>query len=593
MAKKKAIKEELATTATKHLPPGIEKFSRNPAFNKLDEIFPGNNLSDLRTSLLRDGVATYNDSKISADFDKNGHVMAIAAAVPRTPTNSEQWLRDNVPDFSIFQTPITNDAATRKLKIDLFYRIARQEGMVNNAIKKAASLVSQAGSFKVRYAKQGKRPEKAVTEELLQILSYWQDNVNSSDLQAVITGSRGIKQIIRRGSRQAMIEGDLFLRQIWDEVKIPLKSQKYSLPMLLQAIPAADIYIPRELGAGMELFYWRPTRHVIQYLSSTDPNIKKIIDKMLSPKVLNELKKKGMVLLDPALLTHVKHGGTDTDVFGQSMVEPAMTDLSYSRALKMLDFVTIGSLINRMLIIKIGDKDPQSDYHNLAVAQARVNTFRRLITGDIGPNMMIVWAGHDIEKLDVSAHEAILDTDKRHELAAAGLKMALGVPDSILLGSVEGGARGAGWLGFVALYTVAEELREEFAQVITQLGNRIAIENGFDQVDLTWEFSKSLLADREANSKIMVQAYDRGLLSRRSMLEELDKNYDAERIRKEEELETDDLDLFIPPPVPMGGPGGNQGTAPAAQPGRPSSTGNPKAAPPPNPATPTKPTKKD
>ena len=592
MAKKKSIPQDIAAQAAKLLPPGVEKFSRDPNFNQLDKIFPGADLSDVRNSLRTTGLAAYREAKITADFDSQGNVLAIAAAVPRKAINSEQWLRDNVADFATFAAS-SSDASARKQKIDLYYKVARSEGIINNAIKKSASLVSQKGSFKVRYAKQGKRPVKVVVDELLRVLTWWQENVNSSDLNAVVTGSRGITQIIRRGSRQAMIEGDLFLRQVWDEVEIPLQSKKYSLPILLQSIPTADIDIPKELGAGMELFYWKPSQTLMQYIDSKDPDIRKVIDKVMTPKVKTELKKKGKVLLDPSLLTHIKHGGTDTDIFGQSMVEPAMTDLAYSRALKMLDFVTIGSLVNRMLIVKIGDPNKDSDYHNLAVAQARVNTFRRLITGDVGPNMLIVWAGHDIEKLDIGAHDTLLDTKDRHKLSQDSLKASLGVPDSILMGSVDGGARGAGWLGFIALATLIEELREEFAQVITQLGNRIAVENGFDEVDLTWEFSQSLLADREANATIMLQAYDRGLLSRRSTLEELDKSYDAERIRKEDEVETDDIELFMPPPVPTGGPGGNQGTDPESQPGRPKSKGNPDAPLRTNPANPSKPTKQD
>lgn len=520
-------------------------------------------------------------------------VMAIAAAVSRTPSNSEDWLKENVPDFETVSGNV-NDFGTRQQRLQLFHKISRSEGLVNNAIKKTASLVAQDGSFKIRFVKQGKRPTKVVADELLKILSFWQENVNSADLQATITGSRGIRQIVRRGARQSLIEGDLFLRQSWDKTDIPILGKTYSLPMLLQAMPSQDIYIPKELGAGVELIYWKPSRSVITSLNSADPNIRKVMQKALSPKVISELKKKGMYLLDPALITHVKHAGTDTDIFGQSMIEPAMTDLSYSRSLKMLDFVTISSLINRMLIIKIGDPNKESDYHNLAVAQQRVNVFRRLITGDVGPNMMIVWAGHDIEKLDVGAHDAILQTDGRHNIARDGLKASLGVPDSVLMGSVEGGAKGAGWLGFIALSTVAEELREEFSQIITQLGNRIAIENNFDQVDLVWEFNKSLLADKEANSKVMIQAYDRGLISRRTTLEELDKDFDAEKIRKQDEDEAGDEELFHPPPPAQlkGGPGGNQGSAPASRPGRPAKKGNPAVQDNSTPA-PVKPTKTD
>jgi hypothetical protein len=593
--KKKSSLDANITKAVAKVPDGIKKFSKDKTFNRLEAILPGDQFSSVRSNLRSHGIAEWTEGgKIAADFDSKGNVVAIAAAVSRTPQDSEDWLRDNVPDFDTFSNQNINDFGVRQQRLQLFHQVTRSEGMVNNAIKKTASLIAQDGSFKIRFVKQGKRPAKAVEDELKKILVFWQENVNSSDEEGTITGSRGLKQIVRRGARQSMIEGDLFMRQLWEKTDVPILGKSYSLPMLMQAIPSQDIYIPKQTGVGAELLYWRPSNTVIQNLTAKETNIRKVVQKSLSPKVINELKKTGMYLLDPSLVTHIKHGGTDTDVFGQSAVEPAMTDLAYGRALKMLDFVTISALVNRMLIIKIGDPNKESDYHNLSVAQSRVNVFRKLITGQVGPNMMIVWAGHDIEKLDVGAHDQILNTDGRHEIAKEGLKVSLGVPDSVLMGSVEGGARGAGWLGFIALSTVAEELKEEFAQVITQLGTRIAMENNFDDVDLIWEFNKTLLADKEANSKVMLQAYDRGLLSRRSMIEELDKDFDAEKVRKQIEEEEGDDELFEPPmPVQLkGGPGGLQGSDPKSRPGRPTNKDNPEPKGSPNPK-PIKPSKDD
>lgn len=574
--RKKNIDVQTIKEAEKKVPEGFVKFSKDKTFNKLNKIFPGDNFSSVRDSLKSTGVARYEDAIISADFDSKGNVMAMAAAVPRKPVKSEDYLLRSVPDFDSFGTISNANFDTRRTRIGLYRQIADREGIVNNAIKKTASLVSQDGSFKIRSAKQGKRPQKSVNQDLLSLLTFWQENVNSSGMTDSITGSRGIKQIIRRESRQAMIEGDSFLRQVWEEVTIPtMGGKKFTLPALMQALPSDDIYVPQEIGVGMEVFYWKPSAAVIAALNSSDPNIKKAMEDSISPKVRSQLKTKGMVLLDPALLIHIKYGGVDTEVFGKSMIESTMTDLAYARSLKMLDFVTIDSLINRMLIIKIGDPNENSDYHNLAVAQARVNSFRRLLTSDIGPNMMIVWAGHDIDKLDIGAHDALLDTTQRHELARDGTKLSLGVPDSMLIGSVEGGGRGVGWAGFIALSAVAEELTEEWAQVITQLGRRIAQENGYEDVDLVFEFNRALLADREANAKVMIQAYDRGMISRQTLLEEIDKDYLSEKERKQQEEEAGDDKLFVPPPQPLGGPGGNQGTKPASQPGRPVKKGNP------------------
>jgi hypothetical protein len=452
--------------------------------------------------------------------------------------------------------------------MELYHQIARKEGITNNAIKKKASLVSQEGTFSIRHAKQGKRPKEKVEADLLTLLTFWEENVNSDDENSAVTGSRGIRQVVRRGSRQAMIEGDLFLRQVWEEVEVPaLGNKKYKLPILLQAIPSADIEVAEELiGLGVDLYFWVPESSKVRKLTSaTHPKVKEVIQKTVKKEVINELKKKGKVLLDPSLLVHIKHAGTDTQPYGQSDIEASLADVAYSRALKSLDTVTIHSLINRMLVIKVGDKNPDSDYHNLAIAQKRVSVFKNLIS-TIGPNMLILWAGHDIETEDIGAHSTLLDTDDRHKLASEAIKMATGVPDPILTGSADGG-NAVAWAGFIALAAVASELQQEWAQALTQLGRRIAEQNNFADADLVWEFAHALLADREANATLIMNAYDRGAISRHTLLEELGKSFDVEKNHKL--TEKADEKLFEKPDDQNQNPGGAQGTDPKDQPGRP------------------------
>ncbi len=542
----------------------------------LEEVFPGQ--AGVQTSLRERGIAktqTRNgqDLFISADLDSEGRVVAMAAAVSRTPTRADKYLRDSVPDLSK-----TKDL-TREKKIELFREIAKKEGILNNAIKKKASLVSQDGEFKVRSARQGKRPKDTVANELLTLLTFWQENVNSVDDGAAITGSRGLKQLIRRGTRQAMIEGDAFLRTEWVKVKVPQLSHKpFKLPMVLQSLPADEIIVHEELLGIAELYIWKPSGPKIRSLTMPkDPLVKKIINESFSSEVLNNLKKKRQHVLDPRLLVHIKHGGIDTEPYGESDVEAALTDIAYSRSLKQLDFVTIDSLLNRMLVIKIGDPNEKSAFHNQATAQKRVNVFNRLIS-EIGPNMMVVWAGHDIDKVDIGAHDKLLDTTPRQELAQAAVKLAGGVPDPVLTGTAEGG-NAVAWAGFVALAAVAAEDQEEWAQALTQLAMRIASENKFKDVDVIWEFTHSLLADREANAKVFLQAYERGVISKRTLAEELDKDFDVERRRREQEKETGDEELFMPPPINQGGPGGVQGPGADSQPGRPKNKDTKKVGP--------------
>jgi len=550
-------------------PPELKRFANADQPLSLEEVFP--NREGLRNSIKTKGIGMIpgtngDDVFVAADLDADGKVVALAAAVKRAPVRADKYLQDSVPDLNK-----TKDL-TRNKKIALFREVAKKEGIINNAIHKKASLVSQDGHFKVRAAKQGKRPRQAVADDLLTLLTFWQENVNTSDEMSSITGSRGLKQLIRRGARQAMIEGDIFIRTKWDKTKVgTLQNKSFNLPMVMNAMPSDEIEVVEELLGIAELYNWVPNSKKIRaILNSKDPAVKKVIKETFSPEVLNDLKKKRKHTLDPRLLVHIKHGGVDTEPYGSSDIEATLTDLAYARSLKALDFVTIDSLINRMLIIKIGDENPGSAFHNQATVQKRVNVFNNLIS-EVGPNMLVVWAGHDIDKLDVGAHDKLLETDGRHQIAQQSIKLSAGVPDAILTGNADGG-NAVAWAGFISLAALAAELQEEWSQALTQLAARIAEQNGFDDVNVIWEFSQALLADKEANSKVFISAFERGALSRRTLSEELGKDYDVERRRKLEEKEDGDEELFVP--IVMN-PGGNQGVAPGAQPGRPNDSENP------------------
>jgi hypothetical protein len=560
--------------AEKRAPAPLQAFASGE-LRTLNDLFPGEKNVAIRDGLKENGLARYTTregeaSFIAADLDINGNVMAMAAAVPRAPTRSDVYLKDDVPDLS------DRNSLNRPESIKLYHQIFENEGIVNNAITKKASLISQDGEFEVRTAKQGKRPRKAVVADVQTLLNFWTDNVNSSHLEGAVTGSRGLKQVVRRGARQAMIEGDLFMRQVWQEVPIPeLGNKSFKVPIVLQALPAADVEIAEDLlGFGIELYYWVPDRSTInKVLRSRDPEVKKVVDRVLASDVKSQLQKTGKVLLDPALLIHLKNNAIDTLAYGQSDVAPVLTDLAYARALKSLDFVTIDSLVNRMLVVKIGDENPDSDYHNIAAAQQRVGVFNRLLS-EVGPNMLILWAGHDVDTTDIGAHNQILDTDQRHTLASKGVKISTGVPDPLLTGSADGG-NAVAWAGFISLAAVATELQEEWAQGLTQLGQRIALENGYTDLEIEFQFSHRLLADRESNAKIMVQAYQLGLLSKRTTLDELGHNFDIEKTRRVIEEENGDMEIFMPPPINVGGPAGDQGPGMTDQPGRPNKTDDP------------------
>jgi len=105
--------------------------------------------------------------------------------------------------------------------------------------------------------------------------------------------------------------------------------------MNLQTFSAQHIEIAEGLeGTNIELLYWVPPAKLIQTLDSgRDPNVTKILTKILGTKVISELRANRKYLLDPALLLHIKHRGLGIEPFGQSLIEPALSDIRYKRAL--------------------------------------------------------------------------------------------------------------------------------------------------------------------------------------------------------------------------------------------------------------------
>ncbi len=522
----------------------------------------------IATSLLNEGTAEIRNSQgvtvvLGAGFNTNGDMITTAAAIPRTPGKSENFLKE-VEDFS---TNLTG----RKELLDLYDTVYRREGVVNNAINKSAALVGTEGKFKVRYVKgkKGISGDKRA-EELSIILQFWQENVNGRGPDGAVTGDRGLTAFISQGTRLALKQGDHFGRQNWDNVDIPILKKTFSLPISLQSFDARTIEIPEGLeGTGIDLFYWVPPSNFIDTLKEPqDENVKEHIDKLIPPEVQSGLIADGKWLLDPALMIHVKHRGTATANYGESMIEPAMTEIAYKRALQALDMVTIENLINRLVIIMIGSDDKESVYHKQEVSGTRMSMMSNMLR-KVGPAATIIWPGPDIEIKEVGAHNAILEMDERYKQAEIRIRNALGVPSALLSGD-SGDGKAAGWAAIVGLAAELTELRNQYKQIFRTIAERIALDNGYEDVDVVWEFSQELLTNKEQHVSMIMDAFKGGALSFQTVLEELGFDFDAEQVRMIEDVALGRREeLFGPPrafeqPDPMGGesPEGEDGRPP-------------------------------
>lgn len=523
----------------------------------LERLFAGSEFDSARVSLLATGRYTHQKGELRVQTQQlpNGeHEILAIATVARDPGPTNTYIQ-SVQDFQ-------NASKNQQTLVKLLWQVYRNEGLVNNAVNKIASILSATCTFKVRRAAKGKvRNAKSLLEEAL---VQWQRRVNTAASNAMATGTRGHASLNFQLVRYALIEGSWFGRGVWTVRTLPGLKGEWSMPWTIQTITTEQLEVDTLYqGTGIDRIYWKPPTKLLGLVRSTDPRQQEEAQKFISPEMFTKLKKDSKVELDPALLLHCKHRGKETDEFGDSMIQPALPSLAYLLALHQLDIVCMQNLINRLTIVMVGSADPKSPYSRPEVAAARQALMQQFFT-DPGPNMTLVWAGNDVEVKDIGAYDSVLDLGSRFDYARQSLKEALGVPEAILTGRAPDGAA-ADWAATIGASANLSELANNVANMWTTLGERIAIENGFTDVDVICEFDASIMADRTKERTQNRSDYITGLRSIRSTLLGAGLDPDAEYLQmcREKGLPEDArwVDAFAPPQ-------GLQGQGAVKDPGR-------------------------
>lgn len=539
----------------------------------LEDLFSGDENKVLRQEIISSGkYAPRHSSKElriqTRQLEDGRHEIMALAALSRDPGKTSDYI-STIADFADLGAKPTTNLTT---KVKQYREIYKNEGIINNAVNKAAALIGVGGRYKVRHARRGKA--RKALEDLQMLLDYFTVNVNNSPMSGVVTSERGMKSVIHNGVRQALVEGDWIARQQWTKVQLPTSGGgSASLPMTLQTISMVNLEPVNELAGLGELWYWKPDSSLAQLIvnGSKVKEINDVIKKLVDSKTREELKKNNRVLLTPALLLHVKHRGFATDPVGESMIEPAKLGIRFSRALTAIDLVSMENVINRLTIVQVGSADPKSPYSKADVAAARAALMQSFFE-DISPSMVIVWQGDDVKVTDVGSQDSVLDLNERYKIADQKIKMALGLPDALLMGSMGDGS-GASWASMVGAAAQMQELANNFAAVLTTLGERIASENGYDGVDLIWEFDSSLMADYKETRTQNRADYLAGAVSLHSLISASGRDPNAEFLLKcqERNLNPDETSweqAFAPPQGLQGqATGGVQGQGDGKDPG--------------------------
>jgi len=543
----------------------------------LSDLFPGEENRGVRAQIITTGEIENKRTgkklvvRTRAIEGTDDHEIMAMAAVARDPGLTQDYI-DAITDF----LPRANKPKT--LEVQQFWNIYNNEGIINNAVNKIAAILSGGGTFKVRKAKKGKL--RKAQETLQAILDDFVQNVNNAPVDAVVTGARGLQAVTHQAVRQALVEGDWIGRTIWSDKQVGVVGS-FQMPVNIQSISMAEITAaPETAGTPIEAFYWTPSKSLVQQLNKpTNKDIAPLIKRYFPSDIAGKLKKDGKVFLDPALLVHVRHRGVDSQQYGESFIKPALGGIAYKRGIEALDMVSMQNLINRLTIVMVGSSDPNSPYSKSDVAAARAALMQSFFE-EPGPNMTIIWQGDDIEIKDVGAHKDVLGLDDRHKIAEGKIKISLGVPEALLSGTTSDG-KSAGWAAAIGAAAELAELQNAFANAWTTLGERIATENGFLDIDVIFEFDNSLMVDKGDEWNHLRNDAIAGLISIKTFLSGRGYDFDAEYIQRcveagiDPDPETVPANMVFAPIMGLPGQGvtntpqNNTDTTPAGEPPAP------------------------
>lgn len=542
-----------------------------PGRMMLEDLFAGEQYAGMRAQIVETGKFRLKNSPKelhvqTRQVDDGRYEVLAVAAITRDPGKTQDAL-STIADFSNLGVKPTVNLIN---KVRQYHQIYYNEGIINNAVNKVAALIGVGGRYKVKRAKKGKA--RKPIENLQVMLDYFATNVNNAPYDGVVTGERGLKSVVHNGVRMALIEGDWLARQQWSKVNLP-EIGAISLPMVLQTLSLQNLEPVLELSGLGELWWWRPDSQLMNLISggSKIKEISDVLKKTIDSKMQAQLKKEQKVLLTPALLLHVKHRGLAVNPIGESIIEPAKLGIRFSRAVTAVDLVSMENVINRLTIVQVGSADPKSPYSKADVAAARASLMQSFFD-DIAPSMVIVWQGDDVKVTDVGSSASVLDLNERYRIADQKIKTAVGIPDALLLGSMGDGA-GQTWASIVGAAAQMQELANSFAAVLTTLGERIAMENGYEGVELVWEFDASLMADYKDTRTQNRADYLAGAVSLHSLISASGRDPDAEFFLRcqEKGLDPDSAtweQAFAPPQGLQGqGEGGVQGQGDGKDPG--------------------------
>lgn len=268
------------------------------------------------------------------------------------------------------------------------------------------------------------------------------------------------------------------------------------------------------------------------------------------PKEILEAQKKGneFAILDINKAHFAKINCSQYERYGISMIMPAFEDLAHKSLLKETERATANSVIDKIMMIQIGDKDnkPKKELIN-----AYTDLFNN-VKGSVRFTVPYYVNASFIEpETNVFGREKFLEVD-------TDILNTLGISLSLLRGS-DGSNYADGILNFSGLCRTIENIREPIANILYELYKQELIRNGKNPEDAPIPYFEDVVIDKEAKVQLMMELFQNAGLPYQVLYEEAGLDFDHVKIIRENENNEDMDEVFKMHSLPFSGVMDNEG----------------------------------
>lgn len=257
---------------------------------------------------------------------------------------------------------------------------------------------------------------------------------------------------------------------------------------------------------------------------------KQIVANDIPPEIVSAIRAGNNVIpLDNSQISVLHYRKNDWEQWGSPMLQSVMSDLIVLKKLKLADQSALDGAISRIRLWTIGDLE-----HKILPGPAAFQRLHDQLMNNVGGGSIDLMWGPELKLQESSTDLHHFLGKEKYVPTLEAIYSGLGIPSTL---TGEAGASGGFTNNFVGIQTLLERLRY-VRTILTEFWNKelIIVQRAMKHAKpAIIKYSKMTLTDEAAIKTLLLNMYDRNIISLETAQEILGEDADLERVRTQRE----------------------------------------------------------